>query len=307
MLYRMLGKTGLSVSEIGFGCASFWGKKIFSEPDAIRLVHAAVDHGVTFFDTGSSYSGGNAEPRLGRALSEIKNRRELVIATKAGSRNAGNRVYYDHSPSWIRQSVEDSLIRLKLDAIPLLHLHGPQPANLTDDLLDTLARLREQGKVLHFGTNNGNIQTIERVLEIPLFETVMTNYSILQPERGTIMDKIASRGFGVLAGMAVGGGLFQKSGFHFRGLRDAWYALRAWKNHRPEIRRAKHLQFLRQQDEWAGGEIAIAWVLRNPGVGSAVFSTTRIEHLLGNLRASGRTLGDEVLHKIDLAQSRWSS
>jgi 1-deoxyxylulose-5-phosphate synthase len=305
MLYRPLGKTGLSVSEIGFGCASFWGKMIFNESDAIKLVHAAVDHGVTFFDTGSSYSGGNAEPRLGRALSQIKNKHELVIATKAGSRNARNRVYYDHSPSWIRQSVEDSLVRLKLDTIPLLDLHGPQPANLTDELLNTLVRLKEEGKVLHFGTNNGNIKTIEHVTAIPMFKVVMTNYSILQPERGAIIDKMASKGFGALAGMAVGGGLFQKSRFRLRGFRDAWYAIRAWKNHRSEIQRAKHLEFLSQQDGWMGGEIAIAWVLRKPGVSSAVFSTTRMEHLLGNLRASGRALGNEVLHEIDLAQSKF--
>ena len=133
----------------------------------------------------------------------------------------------------------------------------------------------------------------------------MTNYSILQPERGTIVDKVASREFGVPAGMAVGGGLFQNSWPHFRSLRDAWYAIRAWKNHRSEIQRAKHLQFLRQQDEWTGGEIAIAWVLRNPSVSSAVFSTTRMEHLLGNVRASGRALGNEVLHEIDLAQSKF--
>jgi aryl-alcohol dehydrogenase-like predicted oxidoreductase len=81
------------------------------------------------------------KPRLGRALSQIKNKHELVIAAKAGSRNARNRVYYDHSPSWIRQSVEDSLVRLKLDTIPLLDLHGPQPADLTDELLNTLVQL----------------------------------------------------------------------------------------------------------------------------------------------------------------------
>jgi aryl-alcohol dehydrogenase-like predicted oxidoreductase len=82
MLYRLLGRTGLRVSEIGLGCASFWGKRIFNETDAIRLVHAAAEHGVTLFDTGLSYSGGNAEPRLGRALAGLKNRSDLVVATK---------------------------------------------------------------------------------------------------------------------------------------------------------------------------------------------------------------------------------
>jgi aryl-alcohol dehydrogenase-like predicted oxidoreductase len=86
MLNRRLGRTGLRISEIGLGCASFWGKKIFSETDAVRLVHTAADNGVTFFDTGSSYSGGNAEPRLGRALAGLKNKNDLIVATKAGTR-----------------------------------------------------------------------------------------------------------------------------------------------------------------------------------------------------------------------------
>src|ERR1043166_5958612 len=124
MLYRSLGKTGLRVSEIGFGCASYWGKKVFDEAAAIRLIEAAVDHGVTFFDTGASYSGGNAEPRLGKALSRVGNGRNLVIATKAGSyTDERGRWREDFSPSGVRRSVEASLVRLGLDAIPPLHLH----------------------------------------------------------------------------------------------------------------------------------------------------------------------------------------
>ena len=86
MQYRALGRTGLQISEIGLGCASFWGMKRFDETTAVRLVHAAIDRGVTFFDTGPAYSGGNAEPRLGRALASHGKRKDLVIATKAGSR-----------------------------------------------------------------------------------------------------------------------------------------------------------------------------------------------------------------------------
>src|SRR3954454_965970 len=143
MQYRVLGRTSLQISEIGLGCASFWGKTMFDEAEAIRLVHAAADRGVTFFDTGASYSGGNAEPRLGRALGGLKNRHELVVATKAGS-------YTDERGKWredfsspaVRRSVEASLVRLGLDAIPLLHLHGPDIGHLTDGLLDTLSRLK---------------------------------------------------------------------------------------------------------------------------------------------------------------------
>src|SRR3984885_10303815 len=109
MLYRSLGKTGLRVSEIGFGCASYWGIKVFDEAAAIQLIHAAVDHGVTFFDTGASYSGGNAEPRLGKALAGLNNKHELVIATKAGSYTDGEgRRRADFSSLGVRRTVEAS-------------------------------------------------------------------------------------------------------------------------------------------------------------------------------------------------------
>src|SRR5207302_1383064 len=88
MRYRPLGRTGLSVSELAFGCASWWGKPRFDERTALGLVHEAIDRGVTLFDTGASYSAGQAEPRLGRALAG-RNTSKLVIATKAGTFHAG--------------------------------------------------------------------------------------------------------------------------------------------------------------------------------------------------------------------------
>ena len=196
MLYRSLGNTGLRVSEIGFGCASYWGKKVFDEAAAVRLIHTAIDHGVTLFDTGASYSDGNAEPRLGRALSSLQNKHDLVVATKAGSyTDERGKWREDFSPLGVRRTVEASLIRLGLDAIPLLHLHGPEIANITDDLLDTLARLREEGKIRHLSVNSFDVNVIEHVMTLPLFGVVMINYNILRPEREPIISKLAARKF----------------------------------------------------------------------------------------------------------------
>src|SRR3954471_14244943 len=187
MLYRLLGRTGLHVSELGLGCASYWGKKSFSESQAIGLVHAAIDRGVTFFDTGASYSGGNAEPRLGRAISGLRNKHDLVIATKVGSyTDERGKWREDFSPVGARRTVEASLVRLGLDAIPLLHLHGPEIGNMTDDLLDALARLREEGKVLHLSVNSFDVSVIEHAMALPLFAVVMIDYNILRPERESI-------------------------------------------------------------------------------------------------------------------------
>lgn len=86
------------MSEIGLGCASFWAKPSFDEATAVHLVHAAIDNGVTFFDTGPAYSGGNAEPRLGRALARHSSKHDLVIATNVGSRidETGNELRIFH-------------------------------------------------------------------------------------------------------------------------------------------------------------------------------------------------------------------
>jgi aryl-alcohol dehydrogenase-like predicted oxidoreductase len=303
MHYRLLGRTGLRVSELGLGCASYWGKKLFSETQAVGLVHAAIDHGVTFFDTGASYSGGNAEPRLGRAISGLKNKHDLVIATKAGSyTDERGRWREDFSPLGVRRTVEASLVRLGLDAIPLLHLHGPEIANLTDDLLDTLARLKEEGKVLHLSVNSFDVSVIEHVMTLPLFGVVMIDYNILRPEREPIIAKLAARHFGILAAMALGGGLYLKNRFRIRGIQDVWYVARAWKNHRSDFKRGRNFHFLEQEQHLAAGEIALAWVLRKPEISCAVLGTTRMPHLLANLQASGETVSDDLLQKISKAQ-----
>jgi len=301
MLYRSLGKTGLRVSEIGFGCASYWGMKVFDESAAIQLVHAAIDRGVTFFDTGASYSGGNAEPRLGKALSGLNNKHDLVIATKAGTcTDERGKWREDFSPGGVRRTVEASLTRLGLDAVPLLQLHGPEITDLTDDLLDTLNRLREEGKVRHLGVNSFDVNVIEHVMTLSPFGAVMIDYNILRPEREPIIAKLATRHFGILAATPLASSLYRNM-FRIRGVQDVWYIARAWKNHRSDFRRARNFHFLEQQ-KLTAAEIALAWVLRRPEISCATFGTTRMPHLLANLKASGENLDDELLQRIAKAQ-----
>lgn len=305
MEYRPLGHTGLNVSEIGFGCASFWGKTLFNDAEAIALVHAAAEGGVTFFDTGSSYSGGNAEPRLGQALSTLANRHELVVATKAGTRLRGNKLYKDFSPASVRSSVEASLARLRLDTIPLLQLHGPQISDLTDDLLSTLVQMKQEGKIRHLGVNSFDMPVIDHVSTLPPFEVVMIDYNILRPERAGIIRKLAERKIGILAGMALAGGLYTPKHLGFSSLRDLWYTARVWKNHRADIARGKHFRFITHEKGWTGGEVALAWVLKNPAVSCAIIGTTRTAHLQENIQASGKALTPDILTRIEQVHASW--
>lgn len=302
MLYRPLGTTGLTVSEIGFGCASWWGQRAFDEGSAVALVHAALDRGVTFLDTGASYSGGNAEPRLGRALLG-RDLTGLVIATKAGTRHDGRRVVRDMSPAAVEASVLRSLETLGLETLPLLQLHGPSVAELTDELRARLQALRTRGLVQALGVNSFDPDVIDHVIGLADFDVVMVDYNVLRPERGPLIARAAAAGKGVLAGMPLAMGHTGGQVLKLRRPRDVWYALRAAKNHRAEVLAGARFGFLHRQASLTGAQAALAYVLAHPGVACAVFGATRMPHLEENLAASGMTLPEALARQIAVAQA----
>ena len=301
MLYRPLGRTGMIVSEIGFGCASWWGMPAFSEAEAHRLVHAALDHGVTLFDTAPGYSRGAAEPRLGRAL---KGRKVdgLVIATKAGTRFEGGRMVRDMTLAAIAASIERSLTRLDVETLPLVQLHGPGLEELTDAFADGLQGLKTRGLVRALGVNSFDPAVIDRAVALQVFDVVMVDYNVLRPDRAPLIARAAEAGKGVLAGMPLAMGHTQLQALKLRRPRDVWYALRALKNHRADIARGARLGFLNHLPGITGAQAALAYVLANADVSSAVTGTTRMAHLLDNLGASGRVLPPDVRARVEAAQ-----
>lgn len=303
MRYRGLGETGLSVSEIGFGCASWWGQKAFDERQALGLVHAALDHGVTLFDTGAAYSGGEAEPRLGRAL-KGKSLDGVVVASKVGTYHDGRRVVRDFRPAAMEASVERSLRNLGLDVLPLLQLHGPAVAELDDDMMSMLEGLKRRGLVRAIGANSFDPAVIEHIVGLPTFDVVMVDYNLLRPERAPLVARAAAAGKGVLAGMPLAMGHANRQILRLRAPRDLWYALRALKNHRADIARGARFGFLRNLPDMTASQAALAYVLADPNVSSAVVGTTRMAHLMENLAASGMALSPETLAAVRRAQQQ---
>ena len=302
MQYRPLGKTGLIVSEIGLGCASWWGQKAFDERQAVGLVHAALDNGVTFFDTGAAYSGGEAEPRLGRAL-KGRNLDGVVVATKAGTWHDGRRVIRDFSLKGIETSVERSLSNLGLETLPLLQLHGPAAGELDEKMLTMLEGLKRRGLVQALGVNSFDPALIDHVIGLPVFDVVMVDYNVLRPERAPLIARAAAQGKGVLAGMALAMGHANRQVLRLRAARDVWYALRALKNHRADIAKGARFGFLSQIPGMSGSQAALAYVLADPNVACAVVGTTRLAHLMDNIGASGTKLSRETLDRIGQAQN----
>ena len=297
MLYRPLGRTAFSVSEIGFGAASWWGMRRFSETEAVRLVHAAIGGGVTLFDTGSAYSGGEAEPRLGRAL-RGQDAARLVVATKAGTWFEGGRVRRDFSPVAIVASAERSARNLGLESLPLLQLHGPATHELTDELLAALRGLKSRGLAQALGVNSFDPAVIDRAIGLPDIDVVMVDYNVLRPQRAPLIARAAAAGKGVLAGMPLAMGHTGLQVAKIRAPRDLWYAARGLLRHRREVVRGARFGFLNRLDGMTGAQAALAYVLADPNVACAVFGTTRMAHLRENLAASGMALPDAIMARI---------
>jgi len=301
MQKRPLGRTGLQVSGIGFGAASFWGHPAFGEAEARSLVHRALDLGITLFDTGPAYSRGQAEARLGRALAR-RDLSGLVIATKAGTTFARGRVRRDMSLRAIEASLVESLRRLGLDVLPLVHLHGPAASELTPDFLGGLGRMRDRGLFRHLGVNSFDPTVIDAALVLPQIDTVMVDINVLRPERIPLAARAAAAGKGVLAGMPLAMGHTAPRAWRNLGLRDAWYLARALKTHRADMAAGRRFRFLHGRSDISGAQAVLAWALGVPGVSAAVIGTTRLAHLEDCAAAPGLALPAELVESIRQAQ-----
>lgn len=305
MQTRPFGRTGVQVSEVGFGCASWWGRPAFDERAAIRLVHQALEGGVSVFDTGASYSQGEAEARLGRALAG-RDTSGLMVATKAGTDFRDGRIVRDFSPDGVEASIARSRERLGLATIPLLQLHGPAQAEIGPPLLERLEQLRARGWFRWLGLNSFDAGVLTWAAEMPAFDALMLDYNVLRPERATLIARAAANGKAVLAGMPLAMGHAGLQVLKLRAPRDLWYAARGLARHGREVREGAAFGFLRRLPGWSAAQASLAWVLANGQVDCAVAGTTRPLHLAELLEVPGRRLPDAALAEIEAAQSRLS-
>jgi aryl-alcohol dehydrogenase-like predicted oxidoreductase len=300
---RQLGGLNVKMSALGLGCASAWGQTWFDETTAIAIVRRALECGATVFDTGPSYSNGNAEPRLNKALRGTE-RDKLLISTKVGTHIANNgKLFHDLTPRAILRSIDASRRRLDLDIIPLLYLHGLRKEELRSPLLDTLAELRDKGLVRWMGVNSFDTEILELLSGFPMFDVVMLDYNVLSRRRDRLVDRLSRAGKFIVAGVALANHLYSPGFFLPRTTADMWYSLRALKNYRLKLIQARRYNSMGTYGPWSRGQMALAYVLSNPNVGTAMFSTTRLMHLEENIAACGLELPDLWINQIRSLQA----
>ncbi len=204
MKYRQLGNSELIVSEISFGCMSL----DYQDTNSEKLMHKAIDHGVTFFDTADLYDHGKNEATVGKALKNY--RKDIVIGTKVGNQWRTDKSGWDWNPSksYILKSVEESLRRLQTDYIDLYQLHGGTIDDPIDETIEAFEILKKQGKIRYYGISSIRPNVIKEYIKRSNISSVMMQYSLLdrRPEEESL-DVLKKNNIGVLVRGTLAKGL----------------------------------------------------------------------------------------------------
>ena len=294
---RELGVTGLKISELGYGCGGVWGLSLVAEKDAINYVHKAAEWGVSFFDTGSSYCGGNAEMRLGKALSSL-NRSALIIGTKAGTQiGPGGKLYKDYSAEAINKNIEESLRRLKTDYVDILQFHSPRLSDLNDDVWESLEKIKESGKARFIGISaDGDV--LQKAIDSNRLDVIMTTFNVVNRVNQAAIEQAGKMGLGVLIKSPMAHSTYNSELFKITSLRKLWYFLRVMKNYRSIFFGARKLSFMNEVEGVSPHNIALKFVLQQTGVSCAVMGTTNIAHLKNNIEGMTQDVPGEILTRI---------
>ena len=292
----------LDVSVVGVGCNNF-GNKV-DEAGTRAVVDAALDAGVTFFDTADIYAKGDSETFLGRALRGRRDR--AVIATKFGHQNAGPLA--GGRPETVRRAAEGSLRRLGVLRIDLYQMHQPDPSVPIDETLGALRELVDAGAVREIGCSNFNVEQLRDAARAAArvgvrFVSVQNEYSLFhrEPEQG-VLDACADLGLAFLPYYPLASGLL--TGKYRRG-RDVPQGTRLSGGRYADLLSPHNLDVVERLTGFAESrghtllELAVSWLLAHPTVASVIAGATRPEQVRANAAAAGWRLGEDERREIE--------
>lgn len=308
MQKRKLGNSGLEVSALGLGCMrmTFGDAPIGTHQEMIEFIHAAVDRGITFFDTAEVYGPFTNELLVGEALEPFKN--QVVIATKFGFKHEGDRgpspsTGFDSRPEQIKRVAEASLKRLRVEAIDLFYQHRPDPSVPIEDVAGAVKDLIQAGKVKHFGLSESDANAIRRAHAVQPVTALQSEYSIwwtaieaeILPtceELGIGLVPYSPLGRGYLTGKIDENSTFAENDIRSRNPRFTPEAIKA---NRVVV---DLLERIAANHHATPAQIALAWLLAQKPWIVPIPGSRKIERLEENLGAVHITLTADDLSQI---------
>lgn len=314
MQKRKLGSGGLEVSALGLGCMRLspgHGTVAGTRQEMISLIRAAVERGINFFDTAEVYGPYLNEELVGEALAPVRN--HVVIATKFGfqidSEKDPHPVGLNSRPEYIRESVEGSLKRLKIDTIDLLYQHRVDPGVPIEEVAGTVKELIQQGKVAHFGLSEAGVQTIRRAHAVQPVTALQSEYSLWwkRPEE-EIIPVLEELGIGLVPFSPLGkgfltGSITESTQFDPEDNRGSFPRFS------PEALRANRalvdlIASFAARKNATSAQIALAWLLAQKPWIVPIPGTARLERLEENIGAAAVELTPEDLRELDKATAK---
>jgi L-galactose dehydrogenase/L-glyceraldehyde 3-phosphate reductase len=321
---RMLGRTGLEVSALGFGCGAVGGLMVRGSPaDQERAVARAVELGINYFDTAAMYGNGESERNLGRVMKSL--RPDIRVGTKvrvpAGERN--------RIAAAVTASLEASLQRLQLDQIDLFQLHNHitaegrdsdlTPAMVLTEVVPAFERLREQGKTRFYGiTAVGDTAALHRVVDARVLDTAQVSYNLLNPSAGAavapgypahdfgnLLAHTKAADMGVIAIRVLAAGALSGTEQRHPLGSPSVEPIGSGSSYRIDVERARRLEPL-VRDGFADSliELAVRFVISHDAVSTALVGISTLEHLEYAAAAANKgALPREAIERISAAQS----
>jgi aryl-alcohol dehydrogenase-like predicted oxidoreductase len=310
MQKRKLGKSNLEVSAIGLGCMgmSFGYGPPKDKSEMISLIRAAVERGVTFFDTAEVYGPFTNEELVGEALAPMRER--VVIATKFGFKfgSKGEQIGLDSRPQHIKEVADVSLKRLRTDVIDLFYQHRVDPDVPIEDVAGAVKDLTRQGKVKHFGLSEAGVPTIRRAHAVQPVTALQSEYSLWwrKPEE-EVLPTLEELGIGFVPFSPLGRGFLtgkmsENTAFDSSDLRSTLPRFT------PEARKANQrlvdlLGQIAERKKATPAQIALAWLLAQKPWIVPIPGTTKLKRLEENIGAASIELTSDDLREIETAAS----
>ena len=314
MQKKRLGNSDLDLTPIGVGAwamggggwAFAWGPQ--DDDESISAIHAALDHGVNWIDTAAVYGLGHSEEVVARALHGRSNR-PYVFTKCARTWNESRQIQKVLKRDSVRRECEDSLRRLQVDVIDLYQIHWPEPDEDVEEGWETLARLKEEGKVRWIGVSNFSVAQLERCRPIAPVTSLQPPYSAVSPEvQDAQLPYCQKQGIGVIVYSPMKSGLLtgKMTKERVAALPEDDFRRRAPAFQEPQLTRnlglADRMKEIGARHGRGAGEVAIAWTLRHPAVTAAIVGMRSAAQVAGVVGALDFHLSAEEIDEIDSGQ-----
>lgn len=310
MKFRKLGNTGEQLSAIGLGCMGMsFAYGPADEQESISTLHRALDLGVNFWDTADMYANGENEKLISKVL--VPNRDKIFIATKFGfrfkdgkaSHSGAPGTYFDGSPEWIRQAVDLSLQRLKIDTIDLYYAHRVDPNVPVEETVGAMAELVKAGKIKYIGLSEASAESIRKANKIHPITALQSEYSILTKDvEKEILPTIRELGISLVPYSPLARGLFANiNEVQNLGDDDFRKSLPRYQQEYLEnnTKLANEINEFAASKGVKGTQLALAWVLNQGDDIIPIPGTKRIKYLEENIAAVNIELSQSDLETID--------